>query len=72
MRTRIPALLVALTVAASSLYSAPMKSAKTPAPKDALECAPGEISACGLPSNVVIDMSKTKVKRTDAIPKGKP
>jgi peptide-methionine (R)-S-oxide reductase len=43
-----------------------MKSAKTPAAKDALECKPGEISACGLPSNVVIDMSKAKVQRTDA------
>src|ERR1700710_928832 len=37
-----------------------------PAAKDALQCKPGEISACGLPSNVVIDMSKTKVKRSDA------
>jgi len=34
--------------------------------KDALECKPGEISACGLPSHVVIDMSKAKVQRTDA------
>jgi len=33
--------------------------------KDALQCKPDEISACGLPSNVVIDMSKTKVQRTD-------
>ena len=41
-----------------------MKSTK-PA-KDALQCKPGEISACGLPSNVVIDMSKAKVKHTDA------
>lgn len=36
------------------------------AAKDALECAPGEKSACGLPSNVVIDMSKAAVRRTDA------
>jgi len=36
------------------------------AAKDALACAPGEKSACGLPSNVVIDMSKTAVQRTDA------
>jgi methionine-R-sulfoxide reductase len=43
-----------------------MKSSSTPPAKDALQCKPGEISACGLPSNVVIDMSKTKVKRTDA------
>ena len=34
--------------------------------KDALQCKPGEKSACGLPSNVVIDMSKAKVQRTDA------
>ena len=34
--------------------------------KDALACAPGEKSACGLPSNVVIDMSKAAVQRTDA------
>jgi methionine-R-sulfoxide reductase len=45
--------------------SAPMKTNPATA-KDALECAPGELSACGLPSNVVIDMSKTAVKRTDA------
>ncbi len=37
-----------------------------PAVKDALVCLPGEISACGLPSNVVIDLSKTKVQRSDA------
>jgi len=34
--------------------------------KDALDCAPGELSACGLPSNVVIDMSKVAVRRTEA------
>ncbi|MDB6092584.1 MAG: methionine-R-sulfoxide reductase [Verrucomicrobia bacterium] len=34
--------------------------------KDALQCKPGEISACGLPSNVVIDMSKAAVQHTDA------
>jgi len=34
--------------------------------KDALQCKVGEKSACGLPSNVVIDMSKAKVKHTDA------
>ena len=48
---------------------APAKSDSTDSPnaaKDALACAPGERSACGLPSNVVIDMSKTAVQRTDA------
>jgi methionine-R-sulfoxide reductase len=43
-----------------------MKPTQTAPAKDALECRPGEISACGLPSNVVIDMSKTRVQRTDA------
>ena len=34
--------------------------------KDALQCKRGEPSACGLPSNVVIDMSKARVQHTDA------
>ena len=58
----LPLIAVAAVLAADSK----MKSAKPPPAKDALECKPGEISACGLPSRVVIDMSKTKVKRTDA------
>ncbi len=66
-----PLLITALTVAAlaaAGLTAAAkkMKPTNLPAAKDALECKPGEISACGLPSNVVIDMSKTKVQRTDA------
>jgi methionine-R-sulfoxide reductase len=66
-----PLLFSALTVvalAAAGLTAADnkMKSTNLPSAKDALECKPGEISACGLPSNVVIDMSKTKVQRTDA------
>jgi peptide-methionine (R)-S-oxide reductase len=65
MNPRFLPLALALTAAAGSLYSATMKSTKPSAAKDALECKPGEISACGLPSNVVIDMSKAKVKRTD-------
>ena len=48
----------------ASAKPAPTDSAN--AAKDALACAPGEKSACGLPSNVVIDMSKTAVQRTDA------
>jgi methionine-R-sulfoxide reductase len=66
MTTRFLILALAVTAAAGPLYPATMKSTKTPAAKDALECKPGEISACGLPSNVVIDMSKVKVQRTDA------
>jgi methionine-R-sulfoxide reductase len=43
-----------------------MKSTKPSPAKDALQCAPGEVSACGLPSNVVIDISKTRVQHTEA------
>ncbi len=66
MRTRFFFLAFALTAAAGALYSATMKSINPSATKDALECKPGEISSCGLPSNVVIDMSKTRVQHTDA------
>lgn len=60
-------LLLGLAVTTGTLFAAAMKpSQKTPLAKDATECAPGEISACGLPSNVVIDMSQAKVQRTDA------
>lgn len=64
----LTALLGLAVLAASGLHAADnkMKTAKTLPAKDALECKPGEISACGLPSNVVIDMSKAKVQRTDA------
>src|SRR5687767_10079388 len=45
-----------------------MKTKPSPAnPAEAAECKiDGEKSACGLPSNVVIDMSKTKVQRSDS------
>jgi peptide-methionine (R)-S-oxide reductase len=65
MTTRSFSLALALIAATVPLLSSEMKSITTPAHKDALQCKPGEISACGLPSNVVIDMSKTKVQRTD-------
>jgi peptide-methionine (R)-S-oxide reductase len=43
------------------------KSTSATATATAAECKiDGEKSACGLPSHVVIDMSKTKVQRTDA------
>jgi peptide-methionine (R)-S-oxide reductase len=58
-------ILPVVLIAAGALFAADMKSTKQAIAKDALECAPGEISACGLPSNVVIDMSKAKVQRTD-------
>ncbi len=68
MTARSLSLIAAAAVLVAIVYaqSQPMPSARTPdTAKDALECAPGEISACGLPSNVVIDLSKVKVKRTD-------
>ena len=68
MTARFLSLFAAAAVLVAIVYaqSKPMPSARTPdTAKDALECAPGEISACGLPSNVVIDLSKVKVKRTD-------
>jgi len=66
MKTRTFFLSLTGAAAAGMLYSATMNSTNTAPMKDALECKPGEISACGLPSNVVIDMSKVKVQRTDA------
>ena len=64
----VPLLLAAAMPVARGLAATDtkMKSAKTSPAKDALECKPGEISACGLPSNVVIDMSKARVQRTEA------
>ena len=66
MSTRFLFLALAVSAAAGALFSTEMKSSTPTAFKDALQCKPGEISACGLPSNVVIDMSKTKVQRTAA------
>ncbi len=58
--------LLAALAAATLAPAQSMISTKPSAAKDALQCKPGEISACGLPSNVVIDMSQTKVQRTEA------
>jgi peptide-methionine (R)-S-oxide reductase len=46
-----------------SSASTPSSAARAP---DSIACAPGDKSACGLPSNVVIDRSKSRVQRTDA------
>ena len=64
----LPLLLAAVMLAAPGPAAADtkMKSTQTSPAKDALECKPGEISACGLPSRVVIDLSKTRVRRTEA------
>lgn len=65
-RLILPGLVAAIVLAGLHAQSLNMKPSPTPVAKDALECAPGEISACGLPSNVVIDLSKAKVQRTEA------
>ena len=64
----LPLWLTAVILAAPGPAAADptMKSAQNPPAKDALECKPGEISACGLPSRVVIDMGKSRVRRTEA------
>lgn len=66
MKPSLSLIVLALVTAAGTLFATEMKTTKKPTAKDALECKPGEVSACGLPSNVVIDMSKAKVQRTDA------
>ena len=65
MKTRPRLIPLVAVLAVGWLFAADMKPTKPSAAKDALECKPGEISACGLPSEVVIDMSKAKVQRTD-------
>jgi peptide-methionine (R)-S-oxide reductase len=70
MKIRFPSLVLAAVaaLAATSALSETMKSTKSPAlSSDAAYCPPDDQkSACGLPSRVVIDMSKAAVKRTDA------
>ncbi len=54
-------------LAVPSAHSETMKSTKPSLSSDAAYCSPDDAkSACGLPSKVVIDMSKAKVQRTDA------
>lgn len=66
MHLRLSILVLALSA------SAPAETMKTTKPvgqssDDPAACAvDGEKSACGLPSHVVIDMTKAKVQRTDA------
>ena len=63
------ALFAGAVVSVFAASSPTMKSTKpSDAPaSEAAYCPPGDAkSACGLPSKVVIDMSKTKVKHTDA------
>jgi peptide-methionine (R)-S-oxide reductase len=62
--SKLPLFTLLATLALTACAQSEMKSTQTA--KDALQCKPGEKSACGLPSNVVIDMSKAQVKHTDA------
>ena len=62
--SKMPLFTLLSALALTACAQSEMKSTSTA--KDALQCKPGEKSACGLPSNVVIDMSKAKVKHTDA------
>jgi len=67
VKSLVPTLI--LMAAASALRAdTDMKSSNHPDPaaKGALCAADGPKSACGLPSNVVIDMSKAAVTHTDA------
>jgi methionine-R-sulfoxide reductase len=68
IRFTLLALAAVAVLAASPLHSATMSSTKPSAlSSEAAYCPPGDQkSACGLPSKVVIDMSKAKVQRTDA------
>ena len=52
-------------IGAAPSPEATMKSAQ-PSPAPAASCTLGAKSACGLPSQVVIDMSKVRVQRSDA------
>ncbi len=65
----LPGSLTLAAFAAVIIFSAENTSMKAKNSKvtDPAACAiDGEKSACGLPSRVVIDLSKTKVQRTDA------
>jgi peptide-methionine (R)-S-oxide reductase len=62
-----------LGIAAGSWYLYAGRTANNPPPSLAMtsanttaSCSPDGKSACGLPSNVVIDMTKSAVQRTDA------
>jgi methionine-R-sulfoxide reductase len=68
IRFTLLALAAVAVQAASPLHSATMSSTKPSAlSSEAAYCPPGDQkSACGLPSKVVIDMSKAKVQHTDA------
>jgi methionine-R-sulfoxide reductase len=65
MEMKLHLLIPFFALAATAAVFVTMKTTLHASAKDALECQPGEKSACGLPSNVVIDLSKARVTHTD-------
>jgi len=71
MKVRWLILLIALAVVAGAFaqmktHSQAATAASNITASNATYCAPGAVSACGLPSNVIIDMAKRPVQHTDA------
>lgn len=70
MKFRIPLTLSMLTLVVATYADMKSNKASSPATSTATDSAAcavdGEKSACGLPSHVVIDMTKTKVQRSEA------
>ena len=63
---RIPSVLL-LSVLGQAYGSAPVMTSPSSASPEPASCAADDTkSACGLPSRVVIDMSRARVRRTDA------
>ena len=63
---RIPSVLL-LSVLGQAYGSAPVMTSPSSASPEPASCAADDAkSACGLPSRVVIDMSRARVRRTDA------
>jgi len=66
MRLIMAAFFAAMTAVACAQFDMkPNTPEMTGTSTSAPVCKPGEPSACGLPSNVTIDMAKTKVRKTD-------
>jgi peptide-methionine (R)-S-oxide reductase len=66
MKFSLSLIFSALTLAAFATPDMKSKPSSTASDAAAACAVDGEKSACGLPSHVVIDMSKSKVQRTDA------
>ena len=66
MNPRLLTVVLALVIVAGIAAEMKTNQSATSAAKTDPACPPGEKSACGLPSNVAIDLAKTTVQRTDA------